>query len=252
MNIILRPTGKDAWAGIFKYRGCNEYIGPTFTRTGRLYTGLTKEDEIRLGEKLGFSLNQTSPEGKEFWESFSIRTSGKDVYLYVDDDPMDELKWLYLKGHKNVMNGVNDRKPGARFMLINQEEEAVESNKFNRIKRRAIIEFNKLTTEEMRKVLRIFGHNAENMTPEVVENKLMEIVEGNPEKFLDNWVDNSSKDTDYLIKTAISKNILRKNKTIYKYGTDVIGYTLEDAISYLDNPEHSDIKLAILKQVNTK
>ena len=252
MIVILRPTGIDAWAGIYKYRGCHEVLSPYFTRSGRLYTGLTEGDEKRLGEKLHIDLAQTSAEGSKFWANFHIRTSGKDLFLHVDEDPMDELKYMFLKNHKDIANGISDRKPKARFMIINQEEEAKEANTFARVKRRALKEFDRLTPEEMRQALRIFGSNAENLSPDVVENKLMEVVEANPEKFLANWTDNKNRNIEFVIKTAVSKNIIRKNKTIYKYGTDVIGYTLEDTINYLETPTNSDIKAAILREIDTK
>ena len=247
MQVILRPITKDPWAGIYKYRGCNEDLAPYFTRTGRIYTGLTESDEQRLGEKLHLDLHS----GSDFWKTFYVRTSGKDVFLNLED-PLDELKYLFLKNNKFVKNGISEFKATANFVLINQEAEAKEANAFGRIKRKAYAEMGKLSTQEMRQALRLFGFNAESLDAEVVEQKLADIVEGNPQKFLDNWVNNTSKDTEFLIKTAVAKNILRKNKTVYKYGTDTIGYTLEDAISYLDNPEHQDVKRVIAREIDVK
>jgi hypothetical protein len=247
MNIILRPLTKDAWAGVIKYKNCHEDLAPYFTRSGRIYTGLTTEDEKRLGESLREELHPNS----NFWKTFHVRTSGKDIYLDIDK-PEDELKYLFLKNHKRVANGFGDKKATANFVLINQEAEAKEANVFARVERRATIEFGKLTPKDMRQCLRIFGHNAENIDSEIVESKLYDIIKGNPQKFLDMWVDNKTKETEILIKTAVAKNILRKNKTVYKYGTDVIGYTMEDAIIYLDNPVNQDIKIAIVREIETK
>jgi hypothetical protein len=242
--IILRPTGKDSWSGIIKYKNCHEDLAPYYTRSGRIYTGLTQTDEERLGGLLGLDLRS----GSDFWKNFHIRTSGKDIYLDLDD-PMDELKYLFLKNHKRVANGIGDHKATANFILINQEAEAVEANNAARIRRKAIVELGKLGTAEMRQVLRLFGHNADTMSEPVVEQRVTDIVEANPEKFLERWVNNTTKDTEYLIKTAVSKNILRKVKTSYKYGTDVLGYTLEDAIDYLDKTENQDIKLLLLNAI---
>lgn len=245
--IILRPTNKDTWSGIYKYRNCHEDLAPYFTRSGRLYTGLTEGDEKRLGEALHMDLNFNS----EFWKTFHVRTSGKDLYLDITD-PFDELKWLFLKSHILVANGINDRKATARFVLINQESEAKEANKFSKIKRQAYVALGKMSVQEMRQALRIFGVNAESTDAEVVEQRLTDIVEENPQKFLDRWVNNSSKSTEYLITSAVSKNIIRKNKTVYKFGTDVIGYTLEDAINYLDNPANQDLKIKIAQDIENK
>lgn len=245
--IILRPLNKDNWSGIIKYKNCFEDIGTYFTRTGRRYTGLTEADEKRLGEILREDLNPKS----SFWDTFHIRTAGKDIFFNIDK-PEDELKYLFLKSHKRVANGLGDRKPTANFVLINQEAEAKEANILAKIKRRALKEFDALSPNEMRQCLRLFGLNADSMDNESVEARLFDIVEGNPNKFIEMWVENTNKDTEYLIKTAVSKNIIRKNKTIYKYGTDIIGYTLEDAIAYINNPTNSDLKRAITSQLEVK
>ena len=78
------------------------------------------------------------------------------------------------------------------------------------------------------------------------------MIENNPEKFFLIWVNNKVRDTQYIIETAISKNISRKSKNIYYYGTDIIGRSLEDAISNLDDKKNQDIKLTILQEIESK
>jgi hypothetical protein len=239
---------KDNWAGFIKYKNCYEDIGPYLTRSGNIYTGLSDEDRARLEKVTGLNLMTNS----DYWITFRIRTTGKDLYLDTSD-PLDEIKYLFLKnGHKRVMGSILDRKATANFVLINHEDEAKDVNAFNRIKRRAVKEFDKLTATDITQALRIFGHSADSITAEIAEQKLFEIVEGNPEKFLEKWVDNQTKDTEYIIKTAIAKNILRKNKNIYKYGTDIIGHNLEDAIDYLDDATNQDLRITIMKELDIK
>lgn len=249
MRVILRPIGWNRWSGALKYKGCYDDLGPYLTRSGALYTGLTPEDEKRLGTILGVDLNRS---GKNpFWINFAIRTSIGDIILDTDD-PMDELKYLFLKGHKRVKTSLLENKPSADFVLINRDEEAIVENKVNRFKREAIKAFDKLSTTEMRKVLRLFGYNAENMSSEVAESKLYQLVEANPKKFMDKWVENRDRDVEVLIETAIAKNIITKNKTIYRFGSEIIGYNLQDTISYLSNPTNQDIRLSIMRSCNTE
>jgi len=247
MKVIVRPLNRNAWSGILQYKNCHTSLASYFTRTGRLYTGLTPEDEKRLGEKLRIDLNPTSP----FWITFHIKMSGRDLILETDD-PYDEMRYLFLKNHKRVANGMGDKKATANFVIINEEEEAVESNKLSQIKRKAIKEFDKMTTSEMRKCLRLYGHNAEDLSNESVEFKLDNLVEEDPQRFLTTWVLNTNKDTEFLIQEAISKNVIRKTKNVYKYGTDIIGHGLEDAILYIDAPENQDLKLAISNETKAK
>jgi hypothetical protein len=247
MEVILRPLRKNQWAGLYKYKNCSDYLGTYFTRSGAIYTGLTEEDAKRLGEKVGKSLHPSS----EFWLNFYVRVPGKDVYLHLED-PWDELKYLFLKNHKRVANGLSDTKPTANYVLINKEVEATESNKINQIKRKAMKDFDKLSLSDMRKVLRLYGTKADNLTSDLVESKLFELVEKDPEKFFELWVNNTRRETEYIIQEAVSKNIIRRNKSEYKYGTDTIGHTLDDAITYLDSPENRDLKAIIINEVNSK
>jgi hypothetical protein len=247
MEVILCPLRKSSWAGVYKYKNCSDYIGTYLTRSGAIHTGLTEEDAKRLGEKLGKDLHPSS----EFWLDFYIRVGGKDVFLHLDD-PWDELRYLYLKSHKRVANGYIDKNPYADYVLVNKEVEAVESNKINQIKRKAMKEFDKLSLTDMRKILRLYGVKSDNLTSELVESKLFDIVERDPNKFFDKWVNNSKRETDYLIQEAVAKNVIRRNKSEYKYGTDSIGHTLDDTISYLDSPENRDLKAIIINEVNTK
>jgi hypothetical protein len=90
------------------------------------------------------------------------------------------------------------------------------------------------------------------MSAELVESKLFEQVEAAPEKFFSKWVNNGTKATEFLIESAIAKNVMRKNKNAYMYGTDIIGTSLDDAIAYLDNKSNQDLKLTIKNEVESK
>ena len=247
MKVILRPLAKDTWSGVNKYKNCYEDIKTYFTRSGSIYTGLVADAAERLGEKLGLDLKASS----EFWITFSVRTAGKDIILDLED-PMDELKYLFLKNHKRVKNSMFEHKATADFVLMNQEEESKKINLFNRVKREASREFDKMTSDEMRKALRLYGKSAENVGADVVENRLYDLIEGDPQGFLDKWVHNKNRETQYIIERAVSMNIIRKNKRIYTYGTDVIGHGLEETIYYLDDPKNQDLKVTIMKSIEGK
>jgi len=247
MIIILRPLGKDPWSGLIKYRNCYEDLGPYFTRSGRIYTGLTKADEERLGGLLSLDLSPTS----EFWVSFFIRTGAKDLYLDTTD-PMDELRYVFLKSHKRVASSIFERKSSANFVLINKDEEAKKANVYGRLKRKALKEFDRLSREDIVKCLRLYGHNAETVSAEVAENMLFDIIEGNPSKFIEVWVENKDKETQFLLEKAIARNVIRKNKNIYRYGSDTIGHGLDDTISFLKDVKNQDIRIGIERAVESK
>jgi hypothetical protein len=247
MKVILRPIGWNKWSGITKYKNCFEDLGSYYTRSGMLYTGLDVEEEKRLGAALGLNLAK----GSDYWKTFFIRTSVSDIILDTEN-PMDELKYLFLKSHKRVKNSLMENKAGANFVLINRDEEAKRDNLYAKVEREAITSFDKLTPTEMRKCLRVFGHNADSMSGEVAESKLYQIIKANPQSFLDRWVKNTDREEQVLIETAISKNIIRRDKHMYKYGSDTIGNSLEETIGFLKDPRNQDVKIGILSAADAK
>lgn len=247
MQVILRPIYKNTWAGVKKYKNCFEDITPYLTKSGRVYTGLTEKDRKRFEEKLNIDLSPNS----EFWINYFIRTTSKDLYLYTED-PEDELRYYFLKNHKRVKSSLTERKPGADFVLINETEEARKMNVESRAKRTALSEFDKLSPEDIKKALRIFGYNGDRLSNEIAENRLYQIVEKNPRAFLSKWVRNKNRDLEAIIERAIGKNIIRRNKNIYKYGTEIIGRTMEEAVNFLRDPKNQDFRLAIVNELEGK
>lgn len=247
MRVILRPINRHTWSNVVKYKNCYDYLTPYYTRSGNVYTGLLPEDAGRLGAILGVSLLQTS----DYWKNFFVRVGADDVFLDTED-PLDEIKYLFLKNHKRVKSSMFERKATADYLLINKDEEAKRENLFNKAKVDAISEFKKMSLTDMRKCLRLFGQNADNASGELVENSMFKIVEANPAMFIDKWVNNNNREIEVVLEKAISRNIIRRNKNVYKYGSDVIGYSAVDAMDFLNNPKNQDIKMAILNAMDAK
>lgn len=250
MEIIVKHKRRDPWSGVTKYKNCFDYIGPLLTRSGNVHTGLTEEDATRLESLLNFPKGQLAPYSA-YWKTFAVKISNNELILDTSR-PWDELQYLFLRNHKKVANGLGDSKPGTDYVMINKDSEAKEANRIAKRKRDAIKEFDKMSLEDMRKALRIFGFKADTMSNELVENKLFEIVEKDPEAFFSKWVDNKTKDTEFIITYAIAKNIMRKSRNVYYYGTEIIGNSMEDTIAYLDNKNNQDLRMAIMNELESK
>jgi hypothetical protein len=250
-NLVeIRPINHNYWAGVLKYKGCHTTLMAYGTRSGALYTGFNKDnsaDRERLEGLLGIDLKPSS----SYWDTFKIKLGREDLFLNLDD-ATDELRYIFLKSHKRVQANKQELKPSAEFIIINREEEAVVANNYNRTKRQAILEFGKLSSAEIKKCLRLFGHNPDESSTDYCENALFGIVETTPQRFLDLWVNNKSRDTEFIIKSAVAKSVITKNKSTYKYGENVIGVTLEDAIAYLNDLNNQDVKLAIKSELEKK
>jgi len=247
MEIRLKPISANDWSGIQRYPNCYDALGPYLTRSGSIYTGLTKEDEKRLGDDLGYDLRKNS----SFWDTFRIKVGTEDVVLDLED-PADELKYIFLKSHRRVKATLTENKATANYYLHNPDQEAEVFNDNNRLKRKASKEFDKLKPVDIRKALRLFGFNSVNVSDAVAEDRLYAIMERNPAHFISKWVDNKHCATEFLLKEAQAQNVVKKNKNSFLYESITLGNTLEEAILFIDNAENSDIKASILNEANIK
>ena len=250
MVVELKIKKKNPWGAFLKYRNCFDYIAPYFTRSGSIYTGLTPEDETYFEKALGYEeghLSKTS----DFWSTFCVKVGARGLLL-DDSIPRQAMIIKFLSGHKRVATSLDKLDAGKDYLLINREAEAVEQNKQNKLRRDAIKEFDKLSLDQMRQCLRLFGMSSDRMSNELVESTLFGLVDKNPKKFFDKWINNKAKDTEFLLEQAIAKGVIRKDKTHYFYGTDMFADTLPDAIAYLDSKKNQDLKLAIINETNNK
>lgn len=250
MEVIVRIVKINPWTGLTKWPTTFDYVGPYWTRTGNIYTGLSEEDARRLEKELGYEEGKLNP-SSEFWTTFAVQLGKRDLILDTNK-PYDELKYLFLKNHKRVADGMNAMNPSKDYLLINKDSEAEETNKRNKVKRDAYRELDKMSIEDMRKCLRLYGMKSDSMSNELVEAKLSEQIETAPDKFIMKWVNNPNKEMNWMIEEALSKNILRKNRAQYYFGTDLIGNGIEDVIAYLKDKKNQDILISIKNELKSK
>ena len=250
MVVELKIKKKNPWIGLVKYKACFDYIAPYFTRSGSIYTGLTPEDERYYEKALGYEeghLAKTS----DFWTTFCVKVGSRGLIL-DDSVPRQEMIIKFLSGHKRVATSLDKLTAGKDYLLINREAEAVEANKINKLRREALKEFDELSLEQMRKCLRLFGVKADKLSNELVESTLFNLVDKQPKRFFEKWIDNNTKETEFILEEAIAKGVIRKDKTHYFYGSDMFADSLEDAIAYLDSKKNQDLTLSIINETQNK
>lgn len=250
MEVIVRIIKSNPWSGLTKWATCFDYVGSYWTRTGNRYTGLSADEARRMEKELGYEEGHLSPMSS-FWDTYAVKIGKNDLILYTER-PEDELKYLFLKGHKRVANGLANITPSTDYVMINKDAEAEESNRLNKIKREAYKAMDKMSVEDMRKCLRLYGIKSDNISNELAEAKIAEQIEKDAKKFISKWVENPNREIMFVIETAIAKNIIRKNRAQYFFGTDLIGNGLEDVIAYLKDKKNNDIYMSILQETKSK
>ena len=142
--------------------------------------------------------------------------------------------------------------PSKDYVLINKDFEAEQANRINKIKREAYRALDKMSVEDMRKCLRLYGMKSDTMSNELVEAKLTEQIEKSPDTFMLKWVNNTNKEMNFIVEEAVAKNVIRKSRSQYYFGTDLIGNGIDDAIAYLKDKKNQDILLTIKQEIESK
>ena len=250
-KVTLKPIKKNGWLpddhdGSIRYSRCFERLTVQSQRgTGILNTGLTEEDERRLENKMNMSSGTLSRYNLDYWTMFRVDVP-KDGLMLDLALPEDELKYLVLKAHQRVANSEMERfdSPFAEYIMTSEEQEAKVVNKKSKLKRKAYKVFSAMSTTEMKDVLKVMGKRAgDDSSVDFVESQLDKIVTDNPQAFITTVEDPTFKMRAF-IDDCISLRVLVKSGTKYQLpGGDTVGYTLEQTIEYLQNPENQEVYL---------
>lgn len=248
MNITkVKPIKKQTWSGFIRYKNTKDYLAPYYDSTGTIVTGLTPEDADRLGKALKKDLSPSSP----FWLEYNLIFHDKERE-FNESNPEGELAVKYMLAHKRVANSLEERNnwPYADYIIFNEEIEAKVKNEKISLKRKAVSLFNELSTQQMRDILKLYpGYTkTDSVSADVVESKLFELMEIDPNKFI-GLVGDKNLDMKIKLKDLVGAKILRKNKTAYYYGDDNIGHDEESTITYLIDPQNQGLLIALEKEL---
>lgn len=249
MPVTVKLVNNNRWAGLIKYPERYYDICPYMKKNRTLYTGFDESDEKDRAELKKFekSLHTELNNASEFWETFFIRLTADDLILDPGEYDYDALRLRWLRNHKDAQLSPRKPKANAIFIIVDEVEEAKATNDRSRIKTQAFSELNKMTTDEKRDCLRLYGYNYDNVSNEVVEARMFELVDDNAARYVRTWVDDTIKYTKVLVERALSKGVLtKKGKSIYFGGTP-LGSNVEEAALELEKDTNVATKAGVKK-----
>jgi len=256
---LFKRVEKKNWSGIAKYDGASDQIAPLMeAKSGRIKTGLSSEESVKLEKALRLQEGDLSPHG-EFWTDFFVLLSANEVKTFTpDEDPEEKLQYLFLKNHKFVANGFEDlkKKPYAMYVLYSEENKAKANNLNRSVKKDAYVAFASMTLAEKLDALTMLGEKVSNLSPEVVDDKLGYMLEANPSRFVDIINDDFYKHKLFILK-AVNLGIITKGRgnfenAVYNYGEEFMGEGLDNAVKFLSRPNNQGLKIAIDKDLKGK
>jgi hypothetical protein len=249
-NIVkVRALKTGSFNGFIRFKNTKDSISPMYDYTGTIVTGLTEDDAARLGKKLNKDLSPSS----SFWHEYRVIMTDKEK-IFNMSNAEHELAVLFLRGDKRIANSQEDLDKGlypyAKYVIYDEEKAASDKNKEYTVKRKATIEFSKLSTGQMIDILKLYPGfvNLTSVTPDVVESSLFELLEKDPAKFL-TLIGDKKLDMKVFLKDLVNNKVLRKNKTAFYYGEDFLGHDEESTIAFLEDPKHQSLKIEFAEQI---
>jgi hypothetical protein len=239
----VRLRAADMWSGVQTYDNCRVILYPSIDKFGRKVTGLSAEDQVRLEKELGFDPGFLAPNAK-FWKDFFVQIDDKGFTLDTND-PYQELNYLFLHRSNKISKTLKAIHPSAVAVMYSEEEEAKTSNVKRGIRTKAFTTFGKMSHDDMKKILTMYGKKGvPSMANDVIEDTLGAEIDLDPARFLaiasDPLIENKM-----FLTGLINKGIIRKIGNVYKYGEVNLGTDLDEAVKILGDKANQPILLAL-------
>ena len=226
-------------------------------RNGSLANVLTSEEKEFLESATGLNLSVYG----DFWKDHFIS-------LYKDDNRLDLSNPLDYISYKILLNLKDDIAPSwsernkrqtYQFVISSNEEEFIEKKVSFDNKKEAFKLYGKIEDDKDKLIgiLNLLTNKPISLESSLnwLQTKVEEELDKRPEVFIQILKDKSL-DTKLLIQNAIDKKVILKTSNKYKTvdGLDLCENgqipTFENAVTYLDNPKHQDVRSFIEAKLN--
>lgn len=247
-TITLKKIRTSAFAPKGAYNGTTtNFCIPLSERTGMLKNIFSSDEERKKFENaLGL------PEGEllttsAYYKELNVVMKG-DTMILDSDNPMDELTLKIFEHDNLVVTSEKDKfsKPNAIYMLVKGEE--VSKNKVSRraIKAEAYSIFTKMSIEDMKNALLIYGKNPKTLNEIKIKELIGDEVEDRPERFL-----TVVNDKDFAIKVfvndLIQENVIIKSGSVFMFDSEPIAHSTVDMVNFIKDKKNSQMVLTYKK-----
>jgi len=233
------------------YDNCKDYWVPALDKnTGQLRTGLTAKDRKHFEEKLELNEGELLSTSA-YWSNFKIEIPRQGLVLR-EGNIKDELVLKVLMADPEIASSLVAlrTKANAKYVVTSDSAEAKSSNSIRNAKAKAYATFYKLSQSEVTDALYLYGRDPSSLDSEIAQDRLGEMLEKNPTKFVAIVGDKLFKEKVYFMK-LIKEGIVKKHGTgvgtnmpLY-YEDIMLGNGLDEAIAYIKDKENQQIALGI-------
>jgi len=240
------------------YTEAKRRIGSVYTGSGDIIRGLTFAEQRKLlPEVLGVSAEDPNfgRACKDYYLNLTVEIpmGGVDLEIGVDEEgyPLnraDFIRYKFALAHPYVVQDEEDLSASKKhqYYLSDNRRELKQAKMGLDLRKSAYKEYIKLSdnSDRMDKVLIIYGYKPKDLKAEEKELQLEELLEDNPQFFLD-IVTDKNLDMTSLINECLSTEVLRKVGNTILDGDVSLGDSMEAAILFLKDKKNSNVLTSI-------
>ena len=259
--IEIRPIEKKRWHGA-TYASCPiTFSVPINPTTLRYDVGLTDAEVIEYSKLVGVDLtpiyNASIPH--PYWDTTvaRLKLEDKTTILNPDSNIHDKLKSLWIPNCKYIAPSLekseNGEYPHALFYVYNKtKEDEVKATKIA-MRNKAVLELSKTASPKKIDIIMVLlGENTKSSTMEYLDMKLDECIEKHgAEKVLSVLhMDGKQLSLKVMILEGLQRNVIRREGSSIYYMDIQMGFDVEDAVSYLSNPDNQKLYAVLMERIN--
>lgn len=253
-SVKIKSAAKAGFFGISSYAKSTTTLGCEISKHG-FKTGLTEEEERHYEKELDLKEGTLSKHSKWWGDVFNIEhairlNNTKETELILDN-PINQLKYKVLLESSKIANTeIEKRKPEVLFYIDDQESKAkAELETFNyEFEGMGLI--HKLSPEEKRGKLRLFGKQGlDTMSETMLNAQLVGELKKDPKSFVETLTD-INVETKAFIVELVEKKLLTRKGNYYLHGDDTIANSTEECVEYFNNPRNQTVKLTLKSRLS--
>lgn len=245
------PAGHD---GEFRYTHCFEELVVPVDHRGHHITGLTEEQEREFEGKLRLTEGDLSRYNKDYWATFKIKIEkdGRTLDLSVASEA---LEYHVLCANDLVANSEAEKAdhPLAEYVLTSLEQEAKAESAVIKLKREAYKLFGTMMAKDMQAYLKVVGKRvSDDTSSEILEAALGKEIESDPAHFIEVVKDPHFKMKVFIDDCKAAGAIEKRGSKYNLKGGDIIGYDLDETITYLSKDENQEVLIGLKSKLGVK
>lgn len=263
MRVEVRPLPKNTiWHGkkeeesFTRPKKVQVLVNP---QTGRLATGLTEEQAKEYGKLLGLDLSDNfDPENPHpYWStSISAMILRNETMVFDTDIPRDFVKIANMKACKFIANSLKEYEAGlfpyATHVIHDEEAEYTRQASIINVKKKAFELSLSMGLDEKCDIIQILANKSlRGKSQNFIDVEIDNLITNSPSDFVKlATLDKNQRFVHALINEALYRNILTKEGSAVCYMGDTLGHTIEDTISYFQDPNNQAQKAIILDRMS--